>query len=60
MSGTKKDSLVAAEPRAVYVPDPTKLPPQGNINLLELAKYAAATGKDISKMTLEEIEKFKI
>ena len=60
MSGTNKDSLIAAEPQSVYVPDPTKLPPQGNINLLELAKFAATTGKDISKMSLEEIEQFKI
>lgn len=60
MSGTKKESLFVAEPQSVYVPDPAKLPPQGNINLLELAKYAEATGKDISKMPLEEIEKFRI
>lgn len=58
MSGTKADTL--AENQAMYFPDPTKLPPQGNINLLELAKYAESTGRDISKMTLEEIERFKV
>lgn len=60
MSGTKKDSLFVAEPQAAYIPNPTQLPPQGDINLLALAKYAAATGKDISKMSKEEIERFRI
>lgn len=58
MSGIKENSL--AEPQAAYIPSPTELPPQGNINLLALAKYAATTGKDISKMTLEEVERFKV
>lgn len=60
MSGTNKDSLIAAEPQAVYMPNPTKLPPEGKINLLELAKYAAAHGKDISSMTRDELERFKV
>ena len=59
MSGTKDKFMSLQEKQAVYIPDPYKNPPPGNINLLELAKYAERTGKDIGSMPLEELMLFR-
>ncbi|WP_405339649.1 hypothetical protein [Fibrobacter sp.] len=62
MNGTKKIADFLADVRIPFsaAPDPYKNPPACKLNLLELAKYAEAEGKDVSELSIEEIARFKV
>ena len=62
MNETKKIADFLADVRIPYstAPDPYNNPPPCKLNLLELAKYAEAEGKDVSELSIEEIARFKV
>ena len=62
MNGIKKIADFLADVRIPFsaAPDPYKNPPACKRNLLELAKYAEAEGKDVSELSIEEIARFKV
>lgn len=39
-------------------PDPYKNPPAGNVNLLELSRYAKSVGKKLIELSKEEVDRF--
>ena len=62
MNGTKKNADFLADVRIPFsaAPDPYRNPPPCKLNLLELARYAEAEGKDVSDLSIEEIAQFKV
>lgn len=60
MNGTRPLFLEGVSlPTGYYeTPNPYKNPPDCNINLLELSRYAKSVGKKLIELTKEEVDRF--
>ncbi|MBR4785302.1 MAG: hypothetical protein IK012_08635 [Fibrobacter sp.] len=62
MNGIRKPAVILADSMEEYMapPNPYKPSPKGELNLLELGRYARRVGKTVDMLTAEEILQFKL